>query len=122
MNEVLSVLFKTIPGILYEPVACCTVVGLILAVWMCRENRHTFFWLIVCSLFFMVGWRCGIRITSNRYGAVLIYPAVIAAERNHSLAPCGNSMQLFCFDKIRNCGIHTPSVFCIFIVSYPEKT
>lgn len=79
MNEVLSVLFKTIPGILYEPVACCTVVGLILAVWMCRENRHTFFWLIVCSLFFMVGWRCGIRITSNRYGAVLIYPAVIAA-------------------------------------------
>ena len=79
MSEFFSVLFQTIPGILYEPVACCTMVGLMFAVWMHRKKHDTFYWLIVCSLLFMVGWRCGIHITSGRYATILIYPAVIAA-------------------------------------------
>lgn len=78
MNEILKVLFQSIPAMLYEPIAVGAVLGLIVAAVMYWKRHTPLYWWIAFSLIFMIGWRLGIQIISRRYASFLIYPAVIA--------------------------------------------
>lgn len=79
MSNILSVLFKRIPGILFESVAVAAALGLIIAAVMCWKRRTLLYWLLAFSCLFMLGWRMGIQIISQRYASALIFPAVIAS-------------------------------------------
>lgn len=78
MNEILKILFQSIPGMLYEPNAVGAVLGLFVAAVMYWKRHTPLYWWIGFSLIFMIGWRLGIQIISRRYASILIYPAVIA--------------------------------------------
>lgn len=73
----ISIFFSRIPRCLFEPLAVCAVLGIILALWLCRKKQDRMFWLVSCSLFFMIFWRVGVEIVSGRYASILIYPTVI---------------------------------------------
>ena len=78
MSEILSILFQSIPGVLYEPIAVGAVLGLVTAAIIYWKRRTPLYWLVGLSILFMIGWRLGIQIITGRYAAILIYPAIIA--------------------------------------------
>ena len=76
----ISTFFTRIPHCLFEPLAVCAVMGLLLALWLCRARWDRMFWLVSSGLLFMVFWRVVQEIGSGRYASVLIYPAVISVS------------------------------------------
>lgn len=69
--------FTTIPGCLFEPVAVCAGLGILLALYLHRKKQDCLFYLAGGSLFFMIVWRVGLEVGSKRYAAILILAAVI---------------------------------------------
>ena len=75
----MEVLFQSLPRILFEPIAVAAILGLLTAFAVYRKRHTPFFWIVIVSLFFMIGWRMLIHISSSRYATVLLYPGIIAA-------------------------------------------
>ncbi len=73
----IEVLFGKIPQILFEPIAVCGMLGLILAFVLQRKQKSDFFWFAAVSILFMIVWRVLIQIVSSRYAVLLLYPATI---------------------------------------------
>jgi|GEM_PF-3480389 len=71
--------FVVIPGLLFEPIAVCTAVGAIAALWIFRKNHDRFYWIIAASIGLMLLWRLVAYplMLSSRYSSVLLYPAII---------------------------------------------
>ena len=100
MKAVLEVFFQKIPSIIFEPVAICGLIGLILALVTFRKEWKGKFYLFFCiSLLFMFFWRLAIQIMSSRYGLILMIPFTIATS--------------FLFFKME--------YFCSLIPKFPEK-
>ncbi|MBE6372430.1 MAG: hypothetical protein E7055_10215 [Lentisphaerae bacterium] len=76
MNS-LVYLFKSIPKMLFEPLAICTLIWIILALFIFRKRDKLLFWMVFASIVFMLSWRLCFRMKSSRYAAFLIYPSVI---------------------------------------------
>ena len=74
-------LFKSIPGILYEPFAVCVLLWLALIFPFFRKKNRVFVLLIFASVVCMVVWRMVLShiVLSSRYAAILIYPAAAAS-------------------------------------------
>ena len=74
----IKVLFQVIPQMLFEPIAFISVLGLVCAL-ICFYKKHgPYFWFFTISTAFMIAWRVFYPISSSRYAALLIYPALIA--------------------------------------------
>ena len=73
----ISTFFTTIPRCLFEPLAVCALLGILLSLWLCRARRNRLFWLVSSGLFFLIFWRVVVEIGSGRYASILIYPTVI---------------------------------------------
>ncbi len=73
----IEVLFGKIPQILFEPIAVCGVLGLVLAFILQRKQKSDFLWFAAVSILFMIVWRVVIQIVSSRYAVLLLYPATI---------------------------------------------
>lgn len=69
--------FTRIPHCLFEPLAVCAFLGILLSLWLCRARRDRQFWLVSSGLFFLIFWRVVVEIGSGRYASILIYPTVI---------------------------------------------
>ena len=75
----MSVLFESLPRILFEPIAVAALLGLLTAFYVYRKQHTPLFWIVIISLLFMIGWRTFIHIGSSRYASILLYPGIIAA-------------------------------------------
>jgi len=97
MTEFLTILFKKLPAAIFEPVALCGLIGLILAAVLHRKKRGNFYMFFAISLFLMVAGRLAIRILSSRYGLILLIPFTIATS-------------FFCFKVKDICSLFIPSI------------
>ncbi len=80
MSAILEVFYRKIPSIIFEPVAICGLLGLILAVIFFRKDwKNRYYLWIIFSLLLMLSWRSIIQIVSSRYGLFLMIPFSIAA-------------------------------------------
>ena len=79
MKNVISIFFKDIPSIIFEPFAVIGVLGLITAMIIYRKERSVFYLTTFFALIFMIAWRVAIQIVSSRYAEILIFPATVAA-------------------------------------------
>ena len=71
--------FQKFPSITFEAFAVGIIVALVMLVFFRPKKRHTFFWIFLPSVLFMIVWRvvCHKVMLSSRYFSILIYPAVI---------------------------------------------
>ncbi len=73
----LEIFFQIIPATLFEPIAAGAVPGIAAALIFGWKKRSAWYWILLFSILFMIGWRLAIQIVSSRYAAILIYPAII---------------------------------------------
>ncbi len=78
-HSMLEVLLQSFPQGLYEPIAVCGILGLILAMILRWKQKDAFFYMLGIGILFMICWRVGIRIVSARYTAILFFPATIGS-------------------------------------------
>lgn len=74
----IDILFFSTPKFLFEPIAAAALIGGVWAI-VAEKQRGTLYWFVLYSIVFMLMWRCGYKIITGRYSAVLIYAAAIAA-------------------------------------------
>ena len=75
----LSFLFQSVSGIIFEPLAITLLLWCVLAFGFFRKKNKVLFWFFTGAVIFMLAWRliCHSVMLSGRYGAFLIYPALI---------------------------------------------
>ena len=74
-----SFLFQSVTGIIFEPLAVTLLLWCVLAFGFFRKKNKVLFWFFTGAVIFMLAWRliCHSLMVSGRYGAFLIYPALI---------------------------------------------
>lgn len=72
-------LFKSIPSIIFDPLAVMVLIWSVCAFFLCKKKNKFFFWTFCSIVIFMLVWRLAVHslMESSRYASVLIYPAVI---------------------------------------------
>ena len=72
-------LLKSIPGMIFEPMAVVMLLWCISALFFFKKKDKLFFWIITAAIFLMLLWRiiCSSVMVSSRYSSFLIYPTVI---------------------------------------------
>ena len=78
MMTTLELLFRDIPGALYEPIYYTALAAVILVFWP-KRIRDVRAFCFLGAVFIMVLWRLLIQIISSRYSLLLIYPAIFGA-------------------------------------------
>ena len=75
----LEYLFKSIPKILFEPLAITALLWIVPALFFFRKRDKVLYWVIFTSIVFMLAWRLAFPaiMLSSRYASFLIYPSVI---------------------------------------------
>ena len=75
----LSFLFQSVSGIIFEPLAITLLLWCVLAFGFFRKKNKVLFWFFTGAVIFMLAWRlaCHSVMVSARYAAFLIYPTVI---------------------------------------------
>ena len=74
----IEIIYKSIPGLLFEPIAVAALLGLAVASVMYWKRHERFYWIFAVAIVFMISWRTAIEIISGRYAAILIYPGILA--------------------------------------------
>ena len=74
----IEIIYKSIPGLLFEPIAVAALLGLAVAAVMYWKRHERFYWIFAVAIVFMISWRTVIEIISGRYAAILIYPGILA--------------------------------------------
>ena len=74
----LSFLFQSVSGIIFEPLAITLLLWCVLAFGFFRKKNKVLFWFFTGAVIFMLAWRlvCHSVMVSSRYGAFLIYRQV----------------------------------------------
>lgn len=87
-------LFRSIPRILFEPLAVTALLWIIGALILFRKHDKVLFWTIFASVAFLCAWRIVLQsiVLSSRYSAFLIYPCVI-----FTACLCVKSRSVFCW-------------------------
>ena len=74
-----SYLFRSIPKMIFEPLAVTLLLWALLAFCFFRKKNKPLFWFFTGAIIFMITWRvaCHSVMLSARYAAFLIYPTLI---------------------------------------------
>ena len=75
----LEVIFKSIPKMLFEPIAVAAVLGRLISLFGSWKKSSCYCWFILFAILFMIGWRMLMLIQISRYTSILIYPGITAA-------------------------------------------
>ena len=69
-------LFRSIPGIVFEPFAVCLLTWCVLILPFFRKKNRILFWGIFTAIALMTVWRLCFHhiVVSARYSAILVYP------------------------------------------------
>lgn len=71
--------FVGIPSLLFEPAAVVALLGCITTFFFFHKKNNPFFYIVLSAVCFMFFWRLSLHsiVTSSRYAAVILYPAII---------------------------------------------
>lgn len=106
-------LFKSIPSIIFDPLAVMVLIWSVCAFFLCKKKNKFFFWTFCGIVFFMLVWRLTVHslMASSRYASVLIYPAVI-----FSACLCLKSQAVFRWlFKLFHCEFKVRNQICKFL-------
>ena len=72
-------LWVGIPGLLFEPIAVVSLLGIITSLIVFRKKHDRFYWICIVSFVFVFSWRLGFHslMVTSRYISILLYPASI---------------------------------------------